>query len=289
MEEKTYEPHTEIMPDLPLIFHITTLYAGRLDLYLHWHENIELLYLLEGSLEITIDTVIHTASAGDLIVINSNHLHKARALTPKCSYYCLIADSRFCEQSGLPTAEIQLQSLICDEEIRPLFEIIKQELSTKQTYYKSRIKFLVLELMIYLYRNYAAETSLRPVKSKTASVSMVKNSIRFMRQKFAMPLSLETIAQSTGFSKFYFSRTFKEVTGMTVNEYVNILRCGEACRLLRTGNYNVNEAAALSGFTNMSYFSKTYRKIIGKLPSEELNEILKNKKQYLPAASADAE
>ena len=63
---------------------------------------------------------------------------------------------------------------------------------------------------------------------------------------------------------------------MTVIEYVNILRCKEAKRLISEGQ-SVSEAAIASGFNNLSYFTRTYKKYVGELPSS-------NKKTDQPPA-----
>ena len=52
-------------------------------------------------------------------------------------------------------------------------------------------------------------------------------------------------------------------------DYVNFARCSQARRLLITGRYNVTEAAQRSGFENLSYFTRTYKRYMGALPSRE--------------------
>ena len=78
---------------------------------------------------------------------------------------------------------------------------------------------------------------------------------------------LEDLANEAGFSKYHFARLFKEMTGQTVLNYVNFLRCNHARSLLASGKYNVGESAIQSGFSNLSYFSRTYRRMMGELPS----------------------
>ena len=78
---------------------------------------------------------------------------------------------------------------------------------------------------------------------------------------------MDSVCRETGFSKSYICHTFKEVTGQTVLDYVNFLRCNHARSLLASGKYNVGESALQSGFSNLSYFSRTYRRIMGELPS----------------------
>ncbi|ELP5185316.1 helix-turn-helix transcriptional regulator, partial [Clostridium perfringens] len=70
-------------------------------------------------------------------------------------------------------------------------------------------------------------------------------------------------------SKYYTCRTFKEVTGKTILDYINHIRCINARNLILYNGYTISESAYKSGFNNLSYFSKTYKKYMGLLPSEE--------------------
>ena len=63
------------------------------------------------------------------------------------------------------------------------------------------------------------------------------------------------------------SRDFKKYTGNTVFEYINISRCKTAATLIASG-MSVSAAANECGFENLSYFSRTYKKYMGKLPSD---------------------
>ena len=61
----------------------------------------------------------------------------------------------------------------------------------------------------------------------------------------------------------YKRQVFKEVTRRTPVDYINFIRCNYARNLLLSGRYNVSESAEMSGFKNLSYFSKTYKKYMG--------------------------
>ena len=76
----------------------------------------------------------------------------------------------------------------------------------------------------------------------------------------------ERMARAMGMSKFYLCREFKRATGQTVIEYVNSYRIQKAAQLI-SGGYTVSEAARACGFENMSFFTKTFKKYLGCLPS----------------------
>ena len=81
-------------------------------------------------------------------------------------------------------------------------------------------------------------------------------------------LTIDEIADEVGLSKYHFSREFKKVTGLTIVSYINIVRCRNAEKLLIKNEYSVHDIAVKCGYENDSYFSKTFKKHMGMLPSE---------------------
>ena len=75
-----------------------------------------------------------------------------------------------------------------------------------------------------------------------------------------------SIAAMCGITKYHLAREFKRITGQTVLTYLNALRCKKAQLLLSEGK-TVTEAAFESGFESLSYFSRTYKRIMGAPPS----------------------
>jgi len=98
----------------------------------------------------------------------------------------------------------------------------------------------------------------------------VKEAIRYIKENYSKNIGVKDICQAAGLSRAYFSRIFKQITGFTVVNYVNLVRCQSAAKMLRTGKYKVKTVAEQCGFTNYSYFSLTYKKVMGKLPTDEL-------------------
>ena len=79
------------------------------------------------------------------------------------------------------------------------------------------------------------------------------------------------IAGMTGFSKFHFSRLFKEFTGTSFYKYLNVRRISHAERLLLDPQLNVTDAAVLSGFNSISAFMRMFKIIKGCTPTEFRN------------------
>ena len=85
-----------------------------------------------------------------------------------------------------------------------------------------------------------------------------------MNQDIDLPFVTDKMAMSH--STFY--RKVKALTGMTAKEYIRKFRLQHCYKLLERGDYNVTEAAMMTGFNQMSHFRETFKKEFGILPSE---------------------
>lgn len=263
-----HELHIHEDPSFPVIFHMDYSLNHDADFLIHWHESIEILHVLEGSFVVVSDTNQVIANKGDIAIINSGNIHNIKSITKTSKYDCLIIEKNLCEEFGISIEEIVFQRIISDKEAKRMFLEIKNEMISKKSLYKSGVKISILSFMVYLYRNYLISQSPFSNKAENIKISSIKKSIKFIQDNYNKNISTSDIAKEIGLSKYYFCRTFSEITCNTAVYYINHIRCTNAKSLLQSGKYTVSEVALLCGFDNLSYFSKTYKKHIGCLPSE---------------------
>jgi AraC family transcriptional regulator len=103
-------------------------------------------------------------------------------------------------------------------------------------------------------------------RQQRLSAERVEKVIALLRDRLAKPPSLEEIGQAAGCSPFYLSRTFSAATGMTIPQYVRQLRMERAAELLRSGRFNVTEAALEVGYSSLSHFSQAFYDTFGCCP-----------------------
>jgi len=84
-------------------------------------------------------------------------------------------------------------------------------------------------------------------------------------------LSVPEIAEHVGVSVQHLSKRFKETTGMTMVEYINLYRINKAKDLLSTTNLNQSEISAQAGYCNNVTFTRNFKKYVGCTPSEYRN------------------
>jgi len=95
----------------------------------------------------------------------------------------------------------------------------------------------------------------------------IEKAINFIDTNCIMPLSLGEVAKESGMSKFYFARTFKFVTGKTFKNYHNYKKIEKAKRMFLQDEISITDVCFSSGFNDLSYFNRIFRKIEGTTPS----------------------
>lgn len=261
-----YEHYTIRDAMFPALLHEDRLLPGY-GILTNWHENLELLWFTKGKGLVIIDGVQIEAGPGDIVLVNSNCLHRVLCLED-LAYYCLIIDKNFCLRCGFPAEAVRLRSHIRDGLLRGNFKQIVRLLAEKPPYGKAEAQANILLLLTRLYRDFQ-EDSPEPEAAgpKNSQLVMVRGAIRFLNSSYQQSLTIDDICRRVGSSKYHFCRVFRAVTGKTVVDYLNLLRCERAQSLLSTGACSVQEAAERCGFSSASYFSMVYKRQIGESPS----------------------
>jgi AraC-like DNA-binding protein len=104
------------------------------------------------------------------------------------------------------------------------------------------------------------------MRQKRVARERVERAKELLARDLANPPSLETLGQEVGCSPFYLSRSFSREVGFTIPQYLRRLRMERAAELLRSGRYNVTEAATEVGYSSLSHFSKAFCETIGCCP-----------------------
>lgn len=269
MAKSIYEIH--IMQDarLPFIFHDCDVDCN-VEHVPNWHENIELLCFTDGEGELRLGAERFEVHASDVAVINPEMLHTVYSES-KTRYYCLIIDRSFCEENGIDVFSLEFQSIINDGALYSLFLdfVAAMELTASEDtrlYAVPAARACATALLSRLCQNYVVSDK-RDKSAPRAASQMAKDVILYLRAHMGERITLDALAGRIGVSKYHLSREFKRESGKTIFEYLNILRCKEARKMLRGGGVTVAEAAEACGFCNFSYFTRSFKKYMGTLPS----------------------
>ena len=271
MAGSVYETHIMQNSLLPFIFHLDNIRTGPFESHVsNWHENIELLYCTHGSGYVYCDGRQYPFAKGDIFVVNTNALH-AFSSEDAMSYHCLIVDRRFCMENGIHSSDFHFRELIQD----PLMQERFVQVVEAYAYFESggsfgaqQVRYAVLGLLCRLCTAHIISTG---QTEHSVAAQRVKEAITYIKRHMRQSMTLQDISESVGVSKCHLAREFKAYTGMTVFHTINQIRCAEAKRLIEQGS-SVSSAALSCGFENLSYFSRTFKKHFGVLPSAHLQK-----------------
>ncbi len=246
--------------------------------HLHWHEAIEFVYVLDGSLQFSLNSHTFKAEKGELVIVNSAIVHSFFPLEDGADYYFLVADDKFFRTNNLYGENTVFDFKISTSEARRLFDEIIRETEKGDEYSNISTLSVLMSLFIYLNRHHSAGKEKTP-PSKQKKITLVRNTLVYIQEHYKEKLTVETVAEALHFSKSYLSHSFKEITHISLISYINLLRCQNARALLLEG-LGVCEAAIECGFSEISYFTRVFKKTLGILPSDVREEIftLNNRK-----------
>lgn len=100
------------------------------------------------------------------------------------------------------------------------------------------------------------------------SYKLIQNCATYICENYHLDLTLDFLSHKYALSRSHFSKLFKQVTGVGLNEYINITRISAAQNLLSKSNLSVTEVASACGFNDSNYFAAVFKKIKGITPKK---------------------
>lgn len=102
----------------------------------------------------------------------------------------------------------------------------------------------------------------------SSKAEIVRPGYEYITEHYTEKIFVEQLAKMCGISHTYFKEVFASVYKMTPKEYIIHLRIQYACELLKSGIHTISEIAEITGYQNVYYFSRSFKKIIGVPPSK---------------------
>lgn len=106
------------------------------------------------------------------------------------------------------------------------------------------------------------------IHTATKSNDLIQKAASYIAKNFTTPLTLEEVATHVHLNAAYFSSLFKQSTGSSFKEHLNMVRIEESKRLLANTDYAIIDIATAVGFEDQSYFSKVFKKYTGLTPKQ---------------------
>ncbi|MBU3189185.1 AraC family transcriptional regulator [Clostridium bowmanii] len=247
----------------------------------HFHEDIEIIYLVEGNLKVVVNKDTYHLIAGEILIIGSGEVHcffkqtefsKRAVIQFRMSIYDNFLsgtkDNRIIKpmftRSKLLTCGSEVHALL----EKQIVEIIDEYGKAKEGY-KLVLKARLYDLAVILLRYMPKEArSLGDERGQMERLKKLDKVFAYVEKNHQNHIGLDEISKVAGFSKYHFTRFFKENTGMTFLDYLNNFRITKSEWYLMYDTNSIIEVAYKSGFNSVKTFNRVFKNLKGCAPME---------------------
>lgn len=238
---------------------------------MHYHFAYELFFLEEGTRTYIINDKIYDISAGDVILIKPNVLHKTQS---KESFKRYVIN--FNEEYILrfATEELKNHLLKCFDETnaislsKELFLEVLENIKSAGNSEDEIYQFICLCNILNILSNNTSNFVLKNISIKNSEMQQI---LDYINENFVKIDGLEEISEKFYITKYHLCRIFKESAGISVIKYINGLKIQKACNLLDKTELAVTEIAFECGYNSSMYFCKIFKQLTGVSPLKYRN------------------
>lgn len=243
---------------------------------LHWHEEIELLYQLNGDATIQIEGKKYQIPKKHLTVLESREVHSTYTYSDTSMFICAHISRKYMEKY-LPDIELyQIHCIpdeITDEQFPEYLAVCQRMEDLTRLYIEDAPAFLmeaegiIMQVLAHLFRYFSVRKAANASPVDRLSLDRIRSVISYVEEHFQEQISLQEISDHLGLGREYFCRFFKKNMGMSFLRYVNEVRVSHIYQDLLRTDAPVAELAEQNGFHNQKLFNRTFKEIYGCTPS----------------------
>jgi AraC-like DNA-binding protein len=269
-------------------YHENRLYSSKHPFYVsqhinfnflaHWHTDVEIIYVCEGSIRIGINSESRLLHAGDIAICSSGDIHYYDSTSTTSTIILVIFHPSLIGCTGSWPTQSRFLSPFMDgnhatkkpfvvlpkhhQEITELILKIKQEVDKKESHYENVTTGMIHTLCGLLLRHIPSrQIDLSGDNRRILNMKIMQEVLDYLEANYMNGVKLEEAAQQAKMSLFHFSRFFKNITGMSYTSYLNRLRVDKAEEMIMSTHQTMLEIAFECGFTNVRTFNRVFKQL----------------------------
>lgn len=254
----------------------------------HWHDSIEILFVLKGKLEIFTKDRYTELNEEDLFLINANEIHAIKAeennlvlaLQVPVSYLLQIEPqiekiSFECNSATASSDEEQSKF----DELRTLLAEMMLLHNKRPQGYHLRIQSCLLNLTYLLMQGFCAQDQ-GPEKQEDKHRERLLRITSYVKENYNRAINIQQLALQEYLTVPYLSRFFKEYMGTSFTKYVNAVRLDKAVKDLTLTNLSITQIAHDHGFPNLKSFNAVFKEFYRQTPGEYRKTVLDGRSSF---------
>lgn len=259
----------------------------------HFHEEPELIMVLEGELRISIEGERYILNREDCFLINSNCRHICVPEDRGCFLRLAISFSQLKKLLGYPVLEFWCNSAVDEGEnyvelrktLRELLAICirAQDTDILDFYAKSYQCIRILAERFLIYKGSQTDEKVAEDERRYREI------VNYIHENYSRHIGLEDVADTIHLTSAYLSKYIKKKFGVNFVKYLNEVRMSHAVEAILDTEESITQIAYDNGFPNMASFNKVFKENYGTTPLAYRLKIQKERQEKFKSASAEVE
>lgn len=258
----------------------------------HWHEDLEVLYVVQGKIELKTVNKSIILTSGDSAFINTNIMHfqqpigDVKVITLNQVFHASIIygsiNSVFYTKYVMPLLsckELDIMTfgheVVADRKISQLIKLSQDLADEKKEGYEIEVRNALSSMICLIYENASEKINAKRLISSHGE-DRLKKMMEYLHNNYMNKISLSDISYAANVSEREAIRTFNNVLKMSPFAYLMQYRIRRAATMLSETNVSISQIAYDCGFCSASYFGKEFKKIMGTTALEY------RKSRYIP-------
>ncbi len=246
--------------------------------YIHRHKEWEICYCRGDRGKYFINDTEYTISAGDVFIVNGNEYHQPIYDTldnPGAIVIYFTPDflgpDSYCQPWApyfLNASQFKINRLGSQPEIEALIINLNQEFRSESPHSMHYCQAILSHLLSLISKHYEQRVETPVYTRSIAEVQKFHKVIDKIKSDLAEPIEYSQLYSMAGLSKSQFCLRFREVFGLSLQDYILKERVNRSLALLKGSHLNVTEIAFSCGFNSSSYFNRVFKILMHMTPLE---------------------
>ncbi len=244
---------------------------------MHWHEELELLYLLNGEADLTIDGSREPLQKRHLKIVEERRIHGIHCLDDSTMFLCVHISKDHLKaymdeiehtaivirEEGMSNAKFKEYLHICQK-----LDTLTRKYMISDDEFQMEADGILLQVTALLLRHFAQAAYPAVPGADPLSIERIRTVIDYVEKNFREPISLHDGGDAVGLGREAFSRFFKKMMGISFLQYVNEVRLSHAYLDLMHTDLPVRDVMEQNGLTNQKLYNRLFKEYYRMTPTE---------------------
>jgi len=264
-------------------------YANIKEYPIHWHNSIEILYVLRGSINVNVDTDSFEVLEKEMEIINVDEAHRIYS-NEENKVLIFHIDPYFFEKYYKDINNIFFYTNSTDDGaqegeeydmLRNFLAKLLCEAVQKLDDYDKEIESILVDLLYHLINNFHYLTyEKEELKDKSEQLARYHRISKYIFNNYDSNITLQEIAKKEFLSPHYLSHEIKYATGYSFTDLVNLTRVEESVKLLLDSDLSISDISDEVGFSHVRYLNKNFKNYYGCTPLQYRKKNKLTEKEY---------